>query len=263
MYTDFFKRFLDFILSLTAALVLALPLALIALAVRLRLGSPVIFKQPRPGKKDKNGNETIFVMYKFRTMTDKRDADGNLLPDEKRLTPFGKTLRSLSLDELPELFNILKGDMAVVGPRPLLVRDMAFMTPRERQRHTVRPGLTGLAQVNGRNDLPWNEKLETDLCYIENITPAGDFRIILRTFRKVFIREGIAEDEERGVSMDYGDFLLQNGNVSRERYDELQAVSRELIAARGSDHAPALFERLAALSADVPEKEPHMQSPEL
>ena len=247
MYRNFFKRCLDFLLALLSCLVLALPLLIIALFVRINLGSPVIFKQPRPGIKDKDGNETIFVMYKFRTMTDKRDENGNLLPDEQRLTPFGKTLRSLSLDELPEIFNILKGDMSVVGPRPLLVRDMAFMTPALRERHRVRPGLTGLAQVNGRNDLPWDQKLDTDLRYIEHISFLSDLKIILRTFKKVFIREGIAEDAEAGVSMDYGDYLLLNGRVDRETYDTLQQLSRSLIAARGTREMPALYRELNAV----------------
>lgn len=150
MYRKYFKRPLDFIMALVGLVVLSPVLLIIAVLVRIKLGSPVIFKQPRPGL-----NEKIFTLYKFRTMTDERDENGEPLPDEVRLTPFGKWLRSTSLDELPELWNILRGDMSFVGPRPQLVRDMVFMTPEQRRRHVVRPGLTGWAQVNGRNNISW------------------------------------------------------------------------------------------------------------
>ena len=165
MYAKYIKRILDFILSLIALIVLSPVLLVVAILVRIKLGSPIIFKQQRPGK-----DEKIFTLYKFRTMTDKKDENGNLLPDSERLTKFGKVLRSTSLDELPELVNILKGDMSIVGPRPLLIRDMLFMTDEQRKRHTVRQGLTGLAQINGRNNINWEEKLEYDLQYIKNIT---------------------------------------------------------------------------------------------
>ena len=164
-YRKYFKRLLDILCSFLALVLLSWLIILVALLVRIKLGSPVFFRQPRPGK-----NEEIFDMYKFRTMTDERDGSGELLPDEVRLTSFGKWLRSTSLDELPELFNILKGDMTIVGPRPLLVRDMVFMTDEQRKRHTIRQGLTGLAQVNGRNDIVWEDKLAWDLKYIHEIT---------------------------------------------------------------------------------------------
>ena len=160
MYAKYIKRTLDFALSLVALIVLSPVLLIVAILVRVKLGSPVIFKQQRPGK-----NEKIFTLYKFRTMTDKKDESGNLLPDSERLTKFGKLLRSTSLDELPELVNILKGDMAIVGPRPLLVEYLPYYTEEEKHRHDVRPGLTGLAQVNGRNSISWEEKFNDDLKY--------------------------------------------------------------------------------------------------
>ena len=166
IYDRLIKRAADFLLSLFALAVLSIPLAVLALLVRSKLGSPVLFKQERPGK-----NGEIFTLYKFRTMTDKRDENGELLPDEIRLTKFGKLLRSLSLDELPEFYNILKGDMSFVGPRPLLVRYLPLYSERQAMRHNVRPGLTGLAQVNGRNLLTWEEKFEWDVKYVENISP--------------------------------------------------------------------------------------------
>lgn len=165
LYRKYFKRPMDFVLSLISIIFLSPILLVVAILVRIKLGSPIIFKQKRPGL-----NEKIFTMYKFRTMTDERDEDGELLPDRVRLTKFGSMLRSTSLDELPELFNILKGDMSIVGPRPQLVRDMVFMTPQQRRRHSVQPGLTGWAQVNGRNDVTWEEKFALDLKYIDNIT---------------------------------------------------------------------------------------------
>ena len=164
MYRKYFKRFFDVVLSACALIVLSPVLLVVAILVRVKLGSPVIFCQERPGK-----DEKIFKMYKFRSMTEERDEDGQLLPDEKRLTGFGRKLRATSLDELPELWNILKGDMSIVGPRPQLVRDMVFMTPEQRWRHTVRPGLTGWAQVNGRNILLWEDRLRYDLEYIDRI----------------------------------------------------------------------------------------------
>ena len=191
MYAKYIKRILDFILSLIALIVLSPVLLVVAILVRIKLGSPIIFKQQRPGK-----DEKIFTLYKFRTMTDKKDENGNLLPDSERLTKFGKVLRSTSLDELPELVNILKGDMSIVGPRPLLIRDMLFMTDEQRKRHTVRQGLTGLAQINGRNNINWEEKLEYDLQYIKNITFVGDVKIIFKTVLKVLKRDDINTDGE-------------------------------------------------------------------
>jgi undecaprenyl phosphate N,N'-diacetylbacillosamine 1-phosphate transferase len=186
MYSRFFKRPMDFILSLLAIVVLSPLLLIISLLVRIKLGKPVLFKQKRPGY-----HEKIFILYKFRTMTDKRDENGELLPDEVRLTKFGKLLRSTSLDELPELFNILKGDMAIVGPRPLLVQYLPLYDSHQRRRHEVRPGLTGLAQVNGRNAISWDERFDFDINYVENIKFTGDVKIILHTFKKVIVRENI------------------------------------------------------------------------
>lgn len=190
MYAKYFKRMLDFILSLIALIILSPILLIVTILVRIKLGSPIIFKQQRPGK-----NEKIFTLYKFRTMTDKKDENGNLLPDSERLTKFGKLLRSTSLDELPELINILKGDMAIVGPRPLLVEYLSLYNKKQKHRHDVRPGLTGLAQVNGRNSISWEEKFNDDLKYIKKITFIGDVKIILKTVEKVFKREGISQDD--------------------------------------------------------------------
>lgn len=191
MYAKYIKRILDFILSLCALIVLSPVLLVVAILVRVKLGSPIIFKQKRPGK-----NEKIFTLYKFRTMTDARDKDGNLLPDSERLTKFGKFLRSTSLDELPELVNILKGNMAIVGPRPLLVEYLEFYTDEEKHRHDVRPGLTGLAQVSGRNNLKWDDRLKFDVRYVENISFIQDLKIILLTAKKVFLHSDIQVDTE-------------------------------------------------------------------
>lgn len=223
MYAKYFKRIVDIFCALAALVVFGWLYILVAILVRVNLGSPVLFCQPRPGK-----DEKIFKLYKFRTMTDERDEDGQLLPDEVRLTKFGKFLRSTSLDELPEAFNILKGDMSVIGPRPQLVRDMVFMTPEQRKRHTVRPGLSGLAQVRGRNAISWEGKLATDLEYIENITFLGDAKIVFQTVIKVLkrsdtVREGTVSD------MDFGDWLLEEGQVDRATYDGKQAEAKELL----------------------------------
>lgn len=213
LYRNYIKRFLDIVLSAGAIVVLSPVMAVTAVLVRIKLGSPVIFKQRRPGK-----DEKIFEMYKFRSMTDARDENGELLPDEVRLTSFGKKLRASSLDELPELFNILKGDMSVVGPRPQLVRDMVFMTVEQRKRHSVRPGLTGLAQVSGRNAIDWEKKLAYDLEYIKRITFSGDMKIIWQTARKALLsQEGITE-EGMATAEDYGDYLLHLGEVCKEEY---------------------------------------------
>lgn len=192
MYAKYIKRPLDFMLSLIAIIILSPLLLIVAILVRIKLGKPVIFKQQRPGK-----NEKIFTLYKFRTMTDKKDENGNLLPDEQRLTKFGKALRSTSLDELPELINILKGDMAIVGPRPLLVEYLSLYNEEQRHRHDVRPGLTGLAQISGRNAITWEEKFKDDLEYVNNITFIQDAKIILKTITKVFKREGISRRKGR------------------------------------------------------------------
>lgn len=187
IYRSYFKRPMDFILALIAIIALSPVLLVVALLVRAKLGSPVIFKQKRPGL-----NEKIFTMYKFRTMTDERDEKGELLPDSIRLTNFGKLLRSTSLDELPELFNILKGDMSIVGPRPLAIEYLPFYFKEERVRHSVRPGLSGLAQIKGRNTLIWEERFAYDIEYVQGISLSGDIAIILKTILRVIKQEGIA-----------------------------------------------------------------------
>ena len=188
MYRKYFKRILGFTLSLIALVVLSPLMLILYILVRIKLGKPAIFKQKRPGK-----DEKIFTLYKFRTMTDEEDENGNLLPDSERLTKFGRMLRSTSLDELPELINIIKGDMAIVGPRPLLVEYLELYNKEQRHRHDVRPGLTGLAQISGRNTISWEEKFEEDLKYIKNISLYNDTKIILKTIEKVFKREGISQ----------------------------------------------------------------------
>lgn len=185
-YRKYVKRCLDILLSGLALIILSPAFLIVAILVRTKLGSPVLFKQLRPGK-----NEHIFPMYKFRTMTDEKDSTGNLLPDEIRLTKFGKLLRSTSLDELPELWNILKGDMSIIGPRPLLVEYLPLYNSEQKRRHDVRPGLTGLAQVNGRNAISWEEKFNLDCKYVDNINFKQDTEIFFLTFKKVFIKEGI------------------------------------------------------------------------
>lgn len=189
MYRKYFKRCMDFILSLAAILVLSPVYLIVAILVRMKLGSPILFCQKRPGK-----NERIFEMYKFRTMTDERDENGELLLDEVRLTKFGKFLRSTSLDELPELFNILKGDMSIIGPRPLLVEYLPRYNAEQRRRHEVRPGLSGLAQVNGRNAISWEQKFKYDVEYVDHVTFLGDWKIIFQTIWNVLKRDGISSD---------------------------------------------------------------------
>lgn len=223
-YQRYGKRVIDLCLSLVLLVLFWWVLAIVAILVRVKLGSPVLFKQPRPGK-----DEKIFSLYKFRTMTDGCDENGDLLPDDLRLTKFGKALRATSLDELPEVFNIVRGEMTIIGPRPQLVRDMVFMTPEQRKRHLVRPGLSGLAQINGRNSIAWDNKLAYDLKYIERITFAGDVAIFFKTIAKAFVKqEGITEDG-MATAADYGDYLLAEGRVTREEYNGLQAEARQLL----------------------------------
>lgn len=223
MYQKYIKRGLDFILSLVALIVLSPILLVLMLIGAIAMKGNPFFTQPRPGM-----NEKIFNLIKFRTMSNAKDKDGNLLPDDVRLNGYGKFLRSTSLDELTELINILVGDMSIVGPRPQLVRDMVFMTSEQRKRHSVRQGLTGLAQVNGRNNITWEEKIEWDLKYIEDISFVNDVKIILQTVGKVLkksdvVREGTASD------MDFGDYLLLKGKVSKEDYDLRQSEAKKLL----------------------------------
>lgn len=189
MYAKYIKRMLDFLIALVGLAVASPILLIVAVLVRTKLGSPVLFAQERPGK-----DEKIFKLYKFRSMSDARDEQGNLLPDKDRLTPFGKMLRATSLDELPELFNILKGDMSLIGPRPLLVSYLPWYTEREQLRHTVRPGLTGLAQVSGRNSLVWDKRLEKDVEYVEHLSFMMDLKILFMTVKKVVCKDDVAED---------------------------------------------------------------------
>lgn len=224
MYQRYFKRIFDIVCALLALVVFCWLYALLAILIRIKLGSPVIFKQPRPGMKDKDGKEKIFCLYKFRTMTDERDENGLLLPDEARMTRFGQKLRDWSLDELPEVINILRGEMSVVGPRPLLVRDMVFMTPEQRKRHDVKPGLSGWAQVNGRNAISWEDKLKLDLEYIQRASFLFDLRIVSITVKKVIKTESITF-ESMATAEDFGDNLLREGKVDADIYADKQLES--------------------------------------
>lgn len=226
-YERHIKRGIDIACG-AGAIVCFSPLYLgIAALVKWKLGSPVLFTQDRPGIIDSNGKETIFKMYKFRTMTDERDENGELLPDEVRLTKFGAWLRSTSLDELPEAFNILNGTMSVIGPRPQLVRDMTFMTKAQRRRHTAKPGLSGLAQIKGRNAISWEEKINWDLQYINDISFIKDIAIVAYTIRNVFGKK--ESSEELDLAIDYGDELLQSGAINKEQYDSLQARAKKIL----------------------------------
>ena len=229
MYAKFFKRFFDFALSLIALIVLFPLLLVLTVVGAIAMKGNPFFLQPRPGKKGKDGKEKIFKLIKFRTMSNAKDKDGNLLPDAQRLGKYGTWLRSTSLDELPELVNIMVGHLSICGPRPFLVRDCVFMTEEQRRRHAVRPGLTGLAQVNGRNNITWEQKIEYDLQYIDSrITLIGDLNIVFRTIGKVLkrsdtVREGTVSD------MDFGDWLLMEGKVDQETYDAKQEEARKYI----------------------------------
>ena len=224
MYANFFKRLIDFTMALVALIVLSPVLLILMVLGAVKMKGNPFFTQLRPGK-----NEKLFKLIKVRSMTCETDADGNLLPDDQRMTRYGEILRSTSLDELPELFNILKGDMALVGPRPQLVRDMVFMTADQRRRHSIRPGLTGLAQVSGRNNITWEQKLQYDLTYLDGgITLFGDIKILFMTVFKVFKREDVVRDGTVS-DMDFGDWLLQRGEVTKEEYDRLQVEAKELL----------------------------------
>ena len=224
MYEKAIKRVMDFLLALAALIVLSPLIFVLIIVGSVQMKGKVFFVQPRPGK-----NERIFKLIKFSSMTQEKDAHGNLLPDEKRLTKYGKFLRATSLDELPELINILIGDMSVVGPRPQLVRDMVFMTPEQRRRHSVMPGLTGLAQVNGRNNISWEKKFEYDLEYIDSgITLVKDIKIVLQTVGKVFARDDVVR-EGTVSDLDFGDYLLEKGEITQEKYNLCQQEAKELL----------------------------------
>lgn len=228
-YEKYVKRAID-VTCATGAIVVFSPIYLgVAALVRTKLGSPVLFTQDRPGLVDPDGKETVFKMYKFRSMTDERDENGDLLPDDVRLTKFGKWLRNTSLDELPEAFNILNGTMSVIGPRPQLVRDMVFMTKEQRMRHTAKPGLSGLAQVNGRNAISWEDKMNWDLKYIKKVTFKEDLKIILDTVKKAFIKqEGITQDD-MATAEDLGDYLLRTEKVDSKDYEQKQKEAKDIL----------------------------------
>ena len=229
MYEKIFKRMMDFILSLFAFIVLSPLLIVLVIVGTIAMKGNPFFTQPRPGLIDKKtGEEKIFNLIKFRTMSNAKDKNGNLLPDSIRLNAYGKFLRSTSLDELPSLINIIIGDLSIVGPRPQLVRDMVFMSEEHRRRHSVRPGLTGLAQVNGRNNITWLQKFEYDLEYIKKITFWGDVKIILQTVEKVFKRADVVR-EGTDSDMDFGDWLLKYGKINEETYEAKQIEALKLL----------------------------------
>lgn len=228
LYSHCFKRFLDIVFSVVAMVLLCWLYAILAHKVRKNLGSPVLFTQPRPGK-----GERIFQLYKFRSMTDERDSEGKLMPDEKRLTEFGKWLRSTSLDELPQLWNVLRGDMSLIGPRPQLVRDMVFMSPEQRRRHAVRPGITGLAQVSGRNALDWEQKLKIDVEYVRNVCFCTDASILKKTlFQVLFHKKGMEgyDVDEIDLTDDYGVYLLNNQLITQKQFDEGMLRAEEILS---------------------------------
>ena len=228
MYAKFFKRIIDFLVSLTALLILFPILLILAIIGAIKMNGKPFFVQERPGRIDKKtGREKIFKLIKFRTMANIKDESGELLPDDVRLNKYGAFLRSTSLDELPELLNILKGDMSIVGPRPQLVRDMVFMSAEQRKRHGIRPGLTGLAQVSGRNNITWEEKFEFDLEYMKKITFLGDLKILFRTVGKVFKREDVVR-EGTSSDMDFGDWLLKEGKIDEESYNKLMEEAKNI-----------------------------------
>lgn len=223
IYQIYMKRFFDIVLSVSMIILLLPVMIATGILVKINLGSPVIFTQERPGK-----DEKIFKMYKFRSMKNSTNREGKLLSDEQRLTRFGSVLRSTSLDELPELWNILKGDMSFVGPRPQLVRDMVFMTPEQRKRHQVRGGLTGLAQIMGRNSISWENKLYYDLKYLDNISFLNDLFIIIKTFKKVAAREDITMNH-MATALDFGEYLLKEGKINEDQYQRGLREASEIL----------------------------------
>ena len=225
VYEKYIKRILDFMLSLLALIVLSPILIILTIVGAVKMKGNPFFTQLRPGK-----DEKIFKIIKFRTMTNAEDSEGNLLSDDVRLTKYGEFLRATSLDELPELLNILKGDMSIVGPRPQLVRDMVFMTPEQRQRHSVRQGLTGLAQISGRNSISWEKKIEYDLGYIKNITFLNDVRIVIKTVSRVLLRKDVIR-EDTVSDVDLGDWLLRDGKITSEEYVKAQKQAKIVLQA--------------------------------
>lgn len=228
MYEKYIKRAIDFFLALCAIIVLSPFLGIFTVIGAFAMKGNPFFCQLRPGKKGKDGKEKIFMLIKFRTMTCETDDNGQPLPDEQRLTGYGKFLRSTSIDELPELINILKGDMSVVGPRPQLVTDMFFMTDEQRRRHNIRPGLTGLAQISGRNAVSWENKLQLDLDYISDITFSRDLKIVFKTFIKVLKRDGITA-EGMDTAEDLGDYLVNTNKIDKESYNRLNKQASDLL----------------------------------
>lgn len=229
LYEKYIKRGIDIVCATGALIVFSPVYLIVALLVKCKLGSPVLFTQERPGLTE-DGRETVFKMYKFRTMTDERDENGELLPDEVRLTKFGQWLRKTSLDELPEAINILNGTMSVIGPRPQLVRDMVFMTEEQRMRHTAKPGLSGLAQVNGRNAISWEEKLDWDLKYIRKVSLLEDLKIIVTTVKKALIHQDGISQEDMATAEDYGDYLLRSGQISQDEYEKQQKKAKKIMS---------------------------------
>ena len=231
-YNRYVKRIIDIICALLAIMVFWWLYLIVAVLVRIKLGSPIIFKQERPGKIDKKtGKETIFNLYKFRTMTDKRDVEGNLLPDDVRLTKFGRILRSTSLDELPEAFNILKGDMSVIGPRPLLVEYLPYYTKEEHHRHDVRPGLSGWAQINGRNAIDsWEQRFQYDLEYVKNVSFAFDIKVVLKTIEKVLKRSDI----QVGKQIKVGRLDTARGNKNEKIFNSIDSICNVLFGCNNS-----------------------------
>ena len=224
LYSMFFKRFFDILLSGLALIILSPVIAVVAILVRIKLGGPVVFSQYRPGK-----NNKVFKLYKFRSMTNAKDENGELLPDKQRMTKFGNLLRKTSLDELPQLWNIFKGDMSIIGPRPKLVKDMIFYDDDQNVRALVRPGLTGLAQVNGRNNATWEEIFEYDRKYVQSISLWTDTKIFFKTIAKVFKRADIVEQDQTKQNYYYGDYLLETNQITQEEYDKKQQEAKEII----------------------------------
>ena len=228
LYKQFFKRFWDVVLSFIALTVLSPLFVVLTIVGAIVMKGNPFFVQRRPGKKDKNGKERIFSLIKFRTMSTAKDKDGNLLPDDKRLNGYGKFLRSTSLDEFPEALNIFIGDMSVIGPRPQLIKDLVFMNEEQRHRHDIRPGLSGLAQVNGRNNITWEQKFEYDLQYVRHISIWKDTYLIFKTIGKMFKRSDVVREGTES-DIDFGDWLLLEELISKAEYDNKQRKALDII----------------------------------